>query len=131
MPSQSPLLRSGRRFFRNRLFHFQPLSSPNSLHHLFCSPSPPPSVLCLYSCSLVSFLSFSPTCLSRPPLRAAPQRRPPVRSLGSAGSETVTQSSLVIGHGHANQTGRNLQLIRILPPAIIVPSRLNPPPREN
>lgn len=44
-----------------------------------------------------------------------------VRSLGSKGSKTVTQSSLVIGHGHANQTGRNLQLIRILPPAIIVP----------
>lgn len=44
-----------------------------------------------------------------------------VRPLGSKGSKTVTQSSLVIGHGHANQTGRNLQLIRILPPAIIVP----------
>lgn len=44
-----------------------------------------------------------------------------LHSLGSKGSKTVTQSSLVIGHGHANQTGRNLQLIRILPPAIIVP----------
>lgn len=44
-----------------------------------------------------------------------------VHFLGSRGSKTVTQSSLVIGHGHANQTGRNLQLIRILPPAIIVP----------
>lgn len=43
--------------------------------------------------------SFSPFCQCS----AAP-----VHSLGSTGSETVTQSSLVIGHGHANQTGRNL-----------------------
>lgn len=62
-----------------------------------------------------------------------------VHSVGSTGSETVTQSSLVIGHGHANQTGRNLRLIRILPPAIIVPrqpptplpSPLTPHPHPN
>lgn len=114
---------------------------PSFISNPFPPPLPPPPFLPSPSiCALFillqprlvfvffsSYLSFS---LS-PPSRSAPQRRPPVRSLGSAGSETVTQSSLVIGHGHANQTGRNLQLIRILPPAIIVPSRLNPPPREN
>lgn len=49
------------------------------------------------------------------------QHQSEVHSLGSKGSKTVALSSLVIGHGHANQTGRNLQLIRSLPPAIIVP----------
>lgn len=67
----------------------------------------------------ISFLSLSSLLLCLAP--SCRSTAVPVHSLGSTGSETVTQSSLVIGHGHANQTGRNLQLIRILPPAIIVP----------
>lgn len=74
-------------------------------------------------------LSLRITSLSHPPLSPACSAAPAsVHSLHSKGSETVTQSSLVIGHGHANQTGRNLQLIRILPPAIIVPRHRPPPP---
>lgn len=81
-------------------------TSPQSHRHV--------SRFVFFSLSLLS-LSLAPFVL---PGSAAPAS---VLSVGSTGSETVTQSSLVIGHGHANQTGRNLQLIRILPPAIIVP----------
>lgn len=97
--------------------------------------------LCLLSYSLIFmglvFVFLSPSLLSLSSLllcvspschcSAAPAS---VHSLGSTGSETVTQSSLVIGHGHANQTGRNLQLIRILPPAIIVPPASPPAPTK-
>lgn len=72
------------------------------------------------SCSSFFFNLSSilvPHYISLSPDSAVPDS---VHSLGSTGSETVTQGSLVIGHGHANQTGRNLQLIRTLPPAIIV-----------
>lgn len=102
-------------------FIFAPLSFFFSLSFsiLFMLLQPHLGVSCFV------FFSFSPRLPFLSPL--SPGRRSalpaPVHSLGSTGSETVTQSSLVIGHGHANQTGRNLQLIRILPPAIIVPSR--------
>lgn len=84
----------------------------------------PSSLFRLFFCSHITlhpvssffiYLRVSPFPLSEQALH----RRPVSCLLGSTGSETVTQSSLVIGHGHANQTGRNLQLIRILPPAII------------
>lgn len=85
-----------------------------------------PCLFCLLFCSPIrlhlvsSFFLYLPSLLS-PLSEQALHRRSVSLLLGSAGSETVTQSSLVIGHGHANQTGRNLQLIRILPPAIIPP----------
>lgn len=111
-------LRSGRRF------HLPP--------SFFCFFSPPSSTLFTFLQShllmsrFVSLYRFSPSLLSSSV--GALHHRPSVHSLGSTGSETVTQSSLVIGHGHANQTGRNLQLIRILPPAIIVPPPHHLPP---
>lgn len=106
-------LRSGQ-WFHPPPFFPPSLSSPFSAlqSHLHVSRS---VCLSLWLLSLSSvLLRLSPSCQCS----AVPAS---VHSLGSTGSETVTQSSLVIGHGHANQTGRNLQLIRILPPAIIVP----------
>lgn len=101
-------------FFFFLLLDIPPLCWPSTVSSSFCLPS------------LISSLSFSLSPFLRSPCQppAAPAS---IHSLGSTGSETVTQSSLVIGHGHANQTGRNLQLIRILPPAIIV-LRQTPPP---
>lgn len=78
-------------------------------------------------CFVFSLLSLLSLALPRSVLHSSASASS-AHSLGSTGSETVTQSSLVIGHGHANQTGRNLQLIRILPPAIIPPPPPHPQP---
>lgn len=78
-------------------------------------------------CFVFSLLSLLSLALPRSVLHGSASASS-AHSLGSTGSETVTQSSLVIGHGHANQTGRNLQLIRILPPAIIPPPPPHPQP---
>lgn len=84
--------------------------------------------LCAFtSLQLRSDWRFQPPPPPPTPIQAGCASPASARFLGSTGSETVTQSSLVIGHSHANQTGRNLQLIRILPPAIIPPS--HPPHR--
>ncbi len=105
-----------------------PLFFPAFLPFLCSVYFPPVSSSCvlLYSLSFsLLLLSLSSVLLRLPPSCRCSAASASAHSLGSTGSETVTQSSLVIGHGHANQTGRNLQLIRILPPAIIVP--LHPP----
>lgn len=57
MPSQSPLLRSGQRFFRNRLFHFQPLSSPTPSTTFSAPPRP------LHLCSVYTPAASSRFCL--------------------------------------------------------------------
>lgn len=101
-------------------FFFPCLSSPSSALFTFLQSHLHVSYFVFLSLSL-SLYRLSPSLLRLPPSCRCSTAPASVHSLGSTGSETVTQSSLVIGHGHANQTGRNLQLIRILPPAIIVP----------
>lgn len=95
-----------------------PLNSSPSLRKCSCSIM---FVVLLFVFHSPLLLSLSSVFLCLPPSCQFCAIPASVHSLGSTGSETVTRSSLVIGHGHANQTGRNLQLIRILPPAIIVP----------
>lgn len=109
------------------LFFFSCLSSPSSALFTFLQSHLHVSYFVFLSLSL-SIYRLSPSLLRLPPSCRCSTAPASVHSLGSTGSETVTQSSLVIGHGHANQTGRNLQLIRILPPAIIVPPPPQPPP---
>lgn len=101
--------------------HSFSFSSPSSLLFIFLL-----SRLHVF-CFVFSLLSLLSLALSRSVLHGSASASS-AHSLGSTGSETVTQSSLVIGHGHANQTGRNLQLIRILPPAIIPPPPPHPQP---
>lgn len=103
----------------------------NSPSSLFTFQQSHPLVLSFSLYLLSPYLVSPALSLSSPPTVLPGSAVPTsVHSLGSTGSETVTQSSLVIGHGHANQTGRNLQLIRILPPAIIAPLLLTPCPHE-